>query len=141
MEGTGHEDSDPCRKLILDLYTRMQCKETRDETRDSAWRLCSACGFRGPSVELTKQGNASAGFPEAPGSKLPLFHQPGAGDQSRLALLTSGGGARMAFPLPAPPPGSLMARLPLKLLGTQCPGLLSRIADRMKLWVPRACPG
>ncbi|CAI9162247.1 unnamed protein product [Rangifer tarandus platyrhynchus] len=34
MEGTGHEDSDPCRKLILDLYTRMQCKETRDETRD-----------------------------------------------------------------------------------------------------------
>ena len=33
MEGTGRVDSDPCRQVILDLYTRMQCKETRDETR------------------------------------------------------------------------------------------------------------
>ena len=31
--------------------------------------------FPGPLVELTKQGNASTGFPEAPGSTLPLFHQ------------------------------------------------------------------
>lgn len=51
MEGTGRVDSDPCRQVILDLYTRMQFKETRDETRgEDAHRhtqahVVNTCGF------------------------------------------------------------------------------------------------
>lgn len=52
---------------------------------------------------------------------LPLFHQPGAGDQSRLALLTSGGGARMAFPLPAPRPRELDGSAPFEATGNSAP--------------------
>lgn len=97
--------------------------------------------FPGPFGGADKTRKCQHRVPRSAWLHAALVPSAQAGDQSRLALLTSGGGARMAFPLPAPPPGSLMARLPLKLLGTQCPGLLSGIADRMKLWVPRACPG